>query len=252
MKLQLSNVSEHHYLLNVSTTTSVVPESSIGAHVNVSWVIQYLRISRWSVVSSWKPYWSGLQLSWSGVWACSTISLCCRSWTRNTGSLSDASASPTLELSTHWSVFTTFTDEYHTCRDKTTSQLSPGMWWSVDVSRCQTAQECSALSVPPPLVSNLHSKNVNPFNFKNLAGNIHVCEGCRGSLRSADGIAPSPPFAVPYLAWSSGCWSTPRSSGTTASSVAQWQILSMIIDNWHLLSTINLLASTICSLNHRY
>ena len=56
--------------------------------------------------------------------------------------------------------------------------------------------------------------------------------------------------AVAYLAWSSGCWSTPLSSGTTASSVAtSAQILSMIIDNWQLLPTINLLASKFRSLN---
>ena len=50
-------------------------------------------------------------------------------------------------------------------------------------------------------------------------------------------------YTVAYLAWSSGSWSTPLSSGTTARSAAQWQLRSMIIDNWQLLPTINLLAS---------
>ena len=50
--------------------------------------------------------------------------------------------------------------------------------------------------MPPPLVSNVPSQNVNPFYLKKLAGNIRVCQGCRGSLRSADGTVPSPPFDV--------------------------------------------------------
>ena len=37
--------------------------------------------------------------------------------------------------------------------------------------------------------------------------------------------------AVAYLAWSSGSWSTPLSSGTTVSIVSQWQLLSLIINS---------------------
>ena len=52
----------------------------------------------------------------------------------------------------------------------------------------------SALSEPPPLVSNFPCQNANPFYLKKLAGNIRVCRRCGGSLRSADGTVPSPPF----------------------------------------------------------
>ena len=37
--------------------------------------------------------------------------------------------------------------------------------------------------------------------------------------------------SVAYLAWTSGSWSTPLSSGTTVSLVSQWQLLSLIIDS---------------------
>ena len=36
--------------------------------------------------------------------------------------------------------------------------------------------------------------NVYPFYLKPLAGNIRVCQGCRGSLRLSDGSIPAPPF----------------------------------------------------------
>ena len=49
-------------------------------------------------------------------------------------------------------------------------------------------------SGPPPLISNFPSQNVNPFYLKKLTGNIRICQGCRGSLRSADGMVPNPPF----------------------------------------------------------
>ena len=56
-------------------------------------------------------------------------------------------------------------------------------------------------SGPPPLIR-LPSSNasiyqpviINPFFVKVLAGNIRVCQGCRGSLRHTDGSIPSPPF----------------------------------------------------------
>ena len=43
---------------------------------------------------------------------------------------------------------------------------------------------------PLPLIS--VTKNVNPFYLKKLAGNIRVCQGCRGSLRLVDGSIPTP------------------------------------------------------------
>ena len=45
---------------------------------------------------------------------------------------------------------------------------------------------------PPPLIS-VVEQNVNPFYLKKLTGNIRVCQGCRGSLRSADGRIPNTP-----------------------------------------------------------
>ena len=34
-----------------------------------------------------------------------------------------------------------------------------------------------------PLVNAAHDVNLNPFYLKPLAGNIRVCQGCRGSVR---------------------------------------------------------------------
>ena len=50
--------------------------------------------------------------------------------------------------------------------------------------------------LPPPLVSgnSSHVPNVNPFYCKFLGGNIRVCRGCHGSLRTADSGIPPPPF----------------------------------------------------------
>ena len=36
--------------------------------------------------------------------------------------------------------------------------------------------------------------NVNPFYVKFIMGNICVCQGCRGSLRTLDGSVPAAPF----------------------------------------------------------
>ena len=36
--------------------------------------------------------------------------------------------------------------------------------------------------------------NINPFYLKPLAGNIRVCQGCRGSVRLFNGSIPAPPF----------------------------------------------------------
>lgn len=52
------------------------------------------------------------------------------------------------------------------------------------------------MSGSPPLISNLPCQNVNPFYLKKLAGNIRVYQGCRGSLRSADGTVPSPSYGI--------------------------------------------------------
>ena len=48
---------------------------------------------------------------------------------------------------------------------------------------------------PPPLIS-VTKQNVNPFYLKKLTGNIRICQGCRGSLRAADGSIPNPPFDI--------------------------------------------------------
>ena len=45
-------------------------------------------------------------------------------------------------------------------------------------------------SVHPPA----NPPNVNPFFLKFIQGNIRICQGCRGSLRTSDGALPSPPF----------------------------------------------------------
>ena len=36
--------------------------------------------------------------------------------------------------------------------------------------------------------------NTNPFYVCFIAGNIRVCQGCRSSLKGADGCIPAPPF----------------------------------------------------------
>ena len=54
---------------------------------------------------------------------------------------------------------------------------------------------------PPPLISIPLSNAsffqqvvTHPFYLKVLAGNIRICQGCRGSLRLNNGAVPSPPF----------------------------------------------------------
>ena len=73
----------------------------------------------------------------------------------------------------------------------------------------------SLTSLPPPLIS-INKQNVNPFYLKKLAGNIRVCQGCRGSLRTEDGNIPSPPHDIVVALLerrqfrdSSGCLKTP-------------------------------------------
>ena len=89
-----------------------------------------------------------------------------------------------------------------------TSAHSPLLW--------PVVQPTCRPSVPPPLIphisvtllshslqSNLgllctHPSTVkcNPFHIKFLRGNIHVCQGCRGSRRQLDGSIPRP-----HLTW---------------------------------------------------
>ena len=54
---------------------------------------------------------------------------------------------------------------------------------------------------PPPLIgiplsnaSFFQQVVTHPFYLKVLAGNIHICQGCRGSLRLNNGAVPSPPL----------------------------------------------------------
>ena len=46
----------------------------------------------------------------------------------------------------------------------------------------------------PPTVLPANPPNVNQFYLKFIKGNIRVCQGCRGSLKTSDGAVPSPPF----------------------------------------------------------
>ena len=46
----------------------------------------------------------------------------------------------------------------------------------------------------PPAPSAPPAPNVNPFYLKFIKGNIRVCQGCQGSLKTSDGAVPSPPF----------------------------------------------------------
>ena len=39
-------------------------------------------------------------------------------------------------------------------------------------------------------------QNTNPFYLKKLSGNIRICQGCRGSLRLANGAIPNPPHDI--------------------------------------------------------
>lgn len=47
---------------------------------------------------------------------------------------------------------------------------------------------------PSTSLSVVEQGNVNPFYIKPLAGNIRICQGCRGSLRLPDDTVPAPPF----------------------------------------------------------
>ena len=50
------------------------------------------------------------------------------------------------------------------------------------------------LNVNPPRLS--QPPNVNPFYVKFIAGNIRICQGCKGSLKTSDNRIPTPPFDI--------------------------------------------------------
>ena len=49
-------------------------------------------------------------------------------------------------------------------------------------------------NVNPPTLS--QPPNVNPFYVKFIAGNIRICQGCKGSLKTSDNRIPMPPFDI--------------------------------------------------------
>ena len=51
----------------------------------------------------------------------------------------------------------------------------------------------------PPTVLPANPPNVNQFYLKFIKGNIRVCQGCRGSLKTSDGAVPSPPFDLAVI-----------------------------------------------------
>ena len=56
-------------------------------------------------------------------------------------------------------------------------------------------------SLPPPLIrmdppGPSQPANVNPFYIKFIVGNIRVCQGCKGSLKTVDNHIPTPPFDI--------------------------------------------------------
>ena len=61
-------------------------------------------------------------------------------------------------------------------------------------------------SLPPPLIGMdptdssppalSEPPNVNPFYIKFITGNIRVCQGCNGSLKTTDNRIPIPPFDI--------------------------------------------------------
>ena len=66
---------------------------------------------------------------------------------------------------------------------------------SGSVSNIQVFPEgCVPTSSGPPPLIRLQQVSSNPFFVKILAGNIRVCQGCRGSLRLTNGSVPQPPF----------------------------------------------------------
>ena len=58
----------------------------------------------------------------------------------------------------------------------------------------QTQIESSSPVIQPAGIANVLGCRQNPFYCKLLAGNIRVCHGCRGSLRTTDGGVPPSPY----------------------------------------------------------
>ena len=75
--------------------------------------------------------------------------------------------------------------------------LSPSTAHSSAYSQVASSTATSIVRVPPPLVPVTSLQvpvNVNPFYVKFIGGNIRVCQGCRGSLRTVEGSVPAAPF----------------------------------------------------------
>ena len=204
------HVSEHHQPLNVSTTISVLPESNSGAHINVGGVIQG---SHNTFTSQGDQVGSLIDQSYSQVGQeCehTPLSLSAVCHKQGTPGPSRMLRPPPLLNSQLLSQSSQPLQGYIHARTRPPSNFyqecdAPSMRQGVrqhkNIQRRvhnvpYYGPTSSTLSVPPPLVSNVPSQNVNPFYLKKLAGNIRVCQGCRGSLRSADGTVPSPPFDV--------------------------------------------------------
>ena len=50
------------------------------------------------------------------------------------------------------------------------------------------------IHIPSPGMLHIRAKlNINPFYVKVIAGNMIVCQGCRGELKMANGAVPPPP-----------------------------------------------------------
>lgn len=90
---------------------------------------------------------------------------------------------------------------FNTCTDSS-GPISQSVSIEVAAPIIPSASACNPTPVvgPPPLipVSGPSTQplvpNVNPFYCKLLGGNIRVCRGCRGNLRTADGGIPPPPY----------------------------------------------------------
>ena len=170
-------VSEHHQPLNVSTTISVLPETS---HVNVSGMVQESFNASTSLGS-------GGNLQDHDISAQYQSQAFQQPQEHGTTSLSrDGHGQSTV-----WSLLSQVTDGplEHSYDFKVTENLPHKFSHHIPFHGPTTGG-------PPPLISNLPPQNINPFYLKKLAGNIRICQGCRGSLRLADGMVPNPPYDV--------------------------------------------------------
>ena len=202
--------SEHHQPVNVSTTISVVPESNTGAHVNISGVVQgsqnactsqgdlQLQVGNqgYGQVSQEREH-TPLSLSAVGYeqGMVTNPQRLQPPPLLNSQFLGQPSYSPEGYM---YAVTRPSPVFYQKCDALSTYQgtKQPKSIQERPSSISSYRPTISALSGPPPLISTLPCQTVNPFYLKKLAGNIRVCQGCRGSLRSADGAIPSPPFDI--------------------------------------------------------